>query len=85
MKKQGIQETQEYNIPKEEIIEVRFVDDRGLVYVITRHPYINERYLYQIKDGVGKKIETEQNPNDFKAIQKLKKEWDKMYKEEEEI
>ena len=78
-------ETQKYGIPIDETIETTYIEHDIPLYVITRHPYLNERYLYQIKDGVGKKIETEQNPNNFKAIQKLKKEWDKIYKEEEEI
>lgn len=78
-------ETQKYGIPIDETIETTYIEDDIPLYVITRHPYLNERYLYQIKDDVGKKIETEQNPNNFKAIQKLKKEWDKIYKEEEEI
>ena len=78
-------ETQKYGIPIDETIETTYMEDDIPLYVITRHPYLNERYLYQIKDGVSKKIETESNPNNFKAIQKLKKEWDKIYNEEEEI
>ena len=76
-------ETQKYGIPIDETIETTYIEDDIPLYVITRHPYLNERYLYQIKDGVGKKIETEQNPNNFKALQKLKKIWDKRYSDQE--
>lgn len=77
-------EIKEYGIPFEEIIEVRYNDENeNLIYIVTRHPYRHEHYLYKIIGDKSKKVATEDNPNNFKVLKKLHEDWVKKCEEEE--
>lgn len=80
-------EIKEYGIPFEEIKEVTYKDqNKNALFIITRHPYNGEHYLYKITNNKAKKIETNKNPNLFKAITKLQKQWlENINLQEEEI
>jgi len=67
-----------YGISKDEILEVNQYDENeNLIYLITRHIYKREHYLYKVTKDIAKKIDTQESPNDFKVLNKFYLDWQK--------
>lgn len=79
----------EYGIPITEVRKVVENDHTGqLRYIITKHPLLQEFYLYQIDNMNAKKVATEIAP-DFKKLEKERQQWrkelDKIIKENNDV
>ena len=74
----------EYGIPLMEQSRVTYRDNHKQIrYIITRHPFLLEFYLYEIINNKAKKIDINPELPNFKKLDREMEKWQKELESEE--